>query len=154
MRDLQRLATPFVVASATLFVAVLFLDWRQVSVVAGPVQVDAGSWGWGGPGFAAGVLALALLLGEGLRVRFHRWGAELVTAIFAVGVLILAIAAFVEDSVDVDVAGIVSTHVGDRSWPAYLGLVLACVLALAAVVRAMPERHPALPRLPHPGLPG
>jgi hypothetical protein len=153
MRDLQRLATPVIVCSAIGFIGVLFLDWWQVSVTAGPVHVDAGAWGWGGAGAAAGVLALALLAGEALRDRYHRRGADIAGAVSALGVLILAISAFMQDSVDVDVAGVVSTHVGQRIWPAHVGLALACVLAAAALIRALPEIRHEVPKLLHPGVP-
>ena len=153
MRDLQRLATPIVVGSATLFVGVLFLDWWQVSVTAGVVHVHAGAWGWTGAGAAAGVLALALLVGEVLRDRYHRRGADISAAVGALGVLVLTLSAFFEDSVDVDVMGVVSTQVGDRMWPAYLALVLACMLFAAALIRALPEVRHELPRALHPGVP-
>ena len=35
----------------------------------------------------------------------------------------------------VEVAGVVSTQVGEAEWPAYLGATLAAVLAIAAAVR-------------------
>ena len=153
MRDLQRLATPIIVGSATIFVGVLFLDWWQVSVTAGVVHVQVGAWGWTGAGAAAGVLALALLVGEVLRDRYHRRGADIAAAVAALGVLVLTLSAFFEDGVDVDVMGVVSTHVGDRMWPAFLALVLASVLCAAAVIRAVPEVRHELPRTLHPGVP-
>ena len=153
MRDLQRLATPIIVGSATFFVGVLFLDWWQVTVTAGGVHVHAGAWGWTGAGAAAGVLALALLVGEVLRDRYHRRGADIAAAVAALGVLVLTLSAFLEDSVDVNVMGVVSTHVGDRMWPAYLALVLGSVLFAAALVRALPELRHELPKTLHPGLP-
>jgi hypothetical protein len=152
MRDLQRLATPVIVCSATAFIGVLFLDWWQVTVATGPVHVQAGGWGWTGAGAAAGVLAIALLVGEALRDRYHRRGAEIALAVSAVGVLILTLSAFFNDGVEVDVAGVVSAHVGQRIWPAYVGLVLACLLAAAALIRALPEIRHEVPKLLHPGV--
>jgi hypothetical protein len=143
--DIRRIA---VVASG-LLLADLFLDWQRAYVeIAGVVQTDASSIGWGGWGSAVGVFALLILV-----VALRDLGGHDTTAhhLVAVGLLPLALLAstlltvFTGDS-SVNVANSVSVGVDTTLWAAWVGLILAAVASIAAFVPVAVELGRPAPR--------
>jgi len=136
----RRLVPMLLVAVGILLFVVLFLDWRSISVTAG-VVVDAGQTGWSGWGAAAGGLLASMLALELIQLaRGVELGRAVDAIVFALalGVLVLVAAAFVDSSVSVFL-GPVTVETGTREWPAYLGLALASIQAVLALVPVLPE---------------
>ena len=125
--DLAASARTVAVVSALALFVVLFLDWREVSVRAPGVDVDAASSAWGGWGAVAGILLVAFLVSV---LRGHVVPA-LVTGLVAAG---LTVVEFFTGSVETDVTGVVSVDTSEELWPAYVGLGLAIVLGAACAV--------------------
>jgi hypothetical protein len=125
--DLAASARAVAVVSALALFVVLFLDWREVSVHAPGVAVDAASSAWAGWGAVAGILLVAFLVSV---LRGHVVGA-FVTGLVAAG---LTVVEFFTGSVETDVAGVVSVDTSTELWPAYVGLGLAIVLGAACAV--------------------
>ena len=124
---------------ALLFVD-LFLDWHRATVsVTGVVDVEAGSSAWAGWGAVAGVLLVALLLWEGSRLPradvARGASAANVSLILALGVAVFTVIEFFSGTADVQAGPLVAVGVHGRQWPAYAGLVLATLLAIAAVAQ-------------------
>jgi hypothetical protein len=130
LSSLAAAARPLGLASAFALFFVLFLDWRDVSVVTPGVFVDAGSSAWSGWGAVAGILAVAFVVSD---LRGHAVGAP-VTGLAVAGFTIVE---FFTGSVETDVAGVVSVDTSSRLWPAYVGLGLALVLGAACAVRLL-----------------
>jgi hypothetical protein len=155
---LKRASTLVVLWSTVLYIGVLLLDWRRVSVeVAGVVDVEQTSSGLSNWGIVSGVIAVALVVLTLARIRGgapaspRRLLAEL---ILAVGLLVFTVAAMFTGDVNIS-AGAVGIEVETTLWPAWVGLFLAAVIVVAAAVEAAPEvSSPARPRLsgpqPHP----
>lgn len=143
-------ARPLVLLSAFVLFVDLFLDWRTVSVTTPAVTVKSGSSGLAGWGIVAGVLLLALIVWE---LRLLARGSEaprdaVISTALALGAAGFAVISFFTGSASVDVSGVVGVSTEQLQWAAYLGLVLAGVLAAAALVRYAAEArsHPAAPR--------
>lgn len=152
-QDIRRAAGLTAVVASGLLLADLFLDWQRAYVgIAGVVQTDASSMGWGGWGSAVGVFALLTLV-----VALRDLGGHDTTAhhLVAVGLLPFALLAstlltvFTGDA-SVNVANTVSVEVDTTLWPAWVGLVLAAVASVAAFVPVLLETRRPAPR----GLPG
>jgi len=137
---LRSLAPTLLLATGMLLFVVLFLDWRSISVTAG-VVVDAGQSGWSGWGAAAGGLLASMLALELIHlVRGVELGRTLEAIVFALalGIVVLVAAAFTDSTVSVFV-GPVTVETGTREWPAYVGLVLASIQVVLALVPLLPE---------------
>jgi len=126
----------------------LFLGWHRAAVsVTGVVDVHSDSSAWAGWGALGGVLLIVLLFWEGLRlagaVVAQDMSGAVVSLMLAVGVAAFTAIEFFGGTVDVQAGSIVAVGVHGRQWPAYVGLVFAVFLVLAAVVRlGRPvERH-------------
>jgi hypothetical protein len=130
LSNLAAAARPLTLASAFALFFVLFLDWREISVVTPGVFVDAGSSAWSGWGAVAGILAVAFVVSD---LRGHAVGAP-ITGLAVAGFTIVE---FFTGSVETDVAGVVSVDTSSRLWPAYVGLGLALVLGAACAVRLL-----------------
>jgi hypothetical protein len=130
---------PVLVTTALALIVDLFFDWRSVSVMAPFVSLDAGNQGWDtGWGIAAGMVALGLLLSELPQLAKGVVGANRAraTIVAVLGTLTLGFTIGAFASSDVDVQGPMATvHVGGHLWPAYAGLVLACVIAVLSAVQ-------------------
>jgi hypothetical protein len=98
-----------------------FLDWQQVSAGGFTVGVSM----WEGVGIVAGLLLIALLISEGVQVAgLHKnldlpVSATLISVVLAVGVAAFTIIKF-----------LVANEA--RHWPAWVGLILAIVIAIGA----------------------
>jgi hypothetical protein len=145
---LRRAAEPALLGLTFLFLVVLFLDWHRASVeVSGAGDAEAASSGWSGWGLLAGVCALAILVLEFDRVvrkRSHE-GQVLVDLALAVGVAVGTVAAIFTGDASVT-AGAAGEEISSTLWPAWVGLVLAAAMVVAAVVAALPEAKAEAPR--------
>jgi hypothetical protein len=101
-----------------------FLDWQQVSALG----VTAGASMWDGVGVVAGLLLIGLLVWEGAQVAGVTRNLELPVsaALISVG-LAIGVAAFTV------IKFLVANEA--RHWPAWIGLILAVVIAIAGWLR-------------------
>lgn len=129
MDRLTRLSreTQAVLAASVLYLIISFLDWQQVSFSIVTVGVSE----WHGVGVVAGLLVIALLVWEAVRlleVKLDLGGVTpgLVSVGLALLLLLFTLITFI-------------SHSTARHWPAWIGLLLSIVVAGAAVVRARAE---------------
>jgi hypothetical protein len=123
--------TQVVLGCAVLFLIISFLDWQQVSFSSTFVSGAVGLNLWHGIGVVAGLLVIALLIWELVRLFGVNTPTGNVTEGHVSIALALALALFtVIAFFDKSTA---------RHWPAWIGLILALVIAVAAVVRAREE---------------
>jgi len=116
-----------VIGGSLLLLIIMFFDWQQVTL--GPY----GSYGanaWHGVGFFAGLLIIGLLVWEGVRlfgnVTVGSLDDGVLSAVFALLSALFIVIYFL-------------THGTARHWPAWIGLLLAIVVAVFAVMRARAE---------------
>lgn len=117
-----------VLGGAVLLLIISFFDWQQVSL---GVYGTPGLNEWRGIGFLAGLLTIALIAWEavrlfGVKVSLGSLSDGLVSVGLALLVALLTVIYFL-------------THGDARHWPAWVGLLLAIVVAIAAVMRARAE---------------
>jgi hypothetical protein len=150
VEKLFAVARPLVLSAAFVLFVDLFLDWRAAFVTTPEVTVSAGRSGLAGWGIVAGVLLAALIVWElRLRVRGSEELRDAATAtVLALGAAGFAVVSFFTGSANVDVGGVVVVNTEELEWAAYLGLALAGVLAVAALVRYAAEArlHPTASR--------
>jgi hypothetical protein len=100
----------------------LFFDWQQVSTPIG----SAGRSGWHGWGVLVGILTIALVGWELIQffaVKLELpFRAALLTVGLAAGVLLFTVIKFLVDN-------------EFRHWPAWVGLILAIVIAIGGYLR-------------------
>lgn len=116
-----------VLVSAVLLLIISFFDWQQVSILG----YTGGANEWHGIGVLAGLLTIALIAWEamrvfGVKVSLGSLSEGLVSVGLAILVALFTIIYFL-------------THTDAQHWPAYLGLILAIVIAVAAFMRARGE---------------
>jgi hypothetical protein len=116
-----------VLGGAVLYLIFSFLDWQQVS----GFGITIGRSEWTGVGVVAGLLVIALLLWEAARlfavkVPLGTLSEGLVSVGLALLLLLFTVITF-------------ATHGTARHWPAWIGLLLSTVIAVAAVLRARAE---------------
>jgi hypothetical protein len=121
----------------TLLLIDLFLPWHEASVsLAGAVVVSASSSAWAGWRALAGVILIAMLIWEGLRIAgvslASNIGARTTTFVLALFVALFTTIEFVAGTSSVAAGGVVFVGVHGRQWPAYVGLTLAALLIIAA----------------------
>lgn len=128
-----------ILAGSLLYLIFSFLDWQQVSFL----NVTAGRSEWHGVGIIAGLLVVALLVWETLRlmqvkVELGPLTPGLLSVSLALLLLLFTVITFF-------------SHSTARHWPAWIGLILSIVIALASLSRArtegvqMPRRGGAQP---------
>jgi hypothetical protein len=123
--------TQVVLGCAVLYLILSFFDWQQVSFSSAFVSGTAGLDLWHGVGVIAGLLAIALLAWEVVRMFEIKAPTGAVTHGHVSVGLALALALFtVIAFFDKSTA---------RHWPAWVGLLLSIVIAIAAVMRARDE---------------
>ncbi len=141
MDRLTRLSreTQAVLAASVLYLIFSFLDWQQVSGQIFNAHVTAGLSEWHGVGVIAGLLVIALLLWEAVRllevkIELGSVTPGLISVALALLLLLFTIITFL-------------SHSTARHWPAWLGLLLSIVIAACAVVRARAEgvQMPTMP---------
>jgi hypothetical protein len=126
LKNLSREAQ-IVLGGVVLYIIVSFLDWQQVSVPFGTY----GRSEWNGVGVFTGLLAIALLVWEAMRVFEVKLPMGTVTEGHVSAGLALALVLFTVITF--------ATHGTARHWPAWIGLILSLLIAVAAVARARAE---------------
>ena len=125
--DFARLstATKILLVGGILLFIDLFLDWQQVDL--GPISI--GRSGWHGIGVLVGLLTIALIVWELLQALEVRMDflpdtvpVNLVSVALAGAVALFAIIEFF-------------THNEQRHWPAWIGLILAIVIAIGGFLK-------------------
>jgi uncharacterized membrane protein len=108
--------------------------------VAGTVVVEADSSAWAGWGVVAGALLVVLLVWDALRfagaTASQRATAEAVSLWLAIAATVFTAIEFFAGTVSTATSPSVVVDLHGPRWPAYLGLMLAGLLVLAAVVRS------------------
>jgi hypothetical protein len=118
-----------------LFVIFSFFDWQQVSALG----ITVGNTLWHGVGFVTVLIAIVYLIweiGRALRynVEIGQVKPPLTSAGFAIALLVFTVITFLDWS-------------DFRHWPAWVGLVLSIIIAVAALKRARDEGV-EIPKLP------
>ena len=116
--------TKVLLISGLLLLIDSFLAWQEVSADLGAGSVTLGSVNmWHGIGVLAGLLVIALLVWEGLQVAgvTNGWELPVSAAVISAG-LAAATAVFVV------IKFLVANEF--RHWPAWIGLILAIVIAV------------------------
>ncbi len=126
---LQQRARPVIAVAATLFLVDLFLGWQRVAVSMPALDVRSTASGWGGWGALAGLCALGLLT---LAIVGRSSPA---TVALGLGALVFTALEVLAGHANVDVgASMMRVHVDTTLWPAWVGLALAGVMAVAAAI--------------------
>ncbi|HKD95747.1 MAG TPA: hypothetical protein VKB43_13660 [Gaiellaceae bacterium] len=149
MDHMKKLSTELqvVLGCAVLLFIFSFFDWQQVS----GFGVTFGLNEWHGVGVFAGLLVVALLVWEGVRL----YGPEMQLGGLSEGLISVGLALLVALFTLITFL----THNEARHWPAWVGLLLAIVLTVAALARAraegvqMPEPRTAASAPPPPAAP-
>jgi hypothetical protein len=130
--------TQVVLAASLLYLIFSFFDWQQVSAAGFTV----GQSEWDGVGILAGLLVVALLVWEGVRlfvvkIELGALTPGLVSVALALLLLLFTVITFL-------------THGTARHWPAWIGLLLSIAIAAAALKRAKAEgvQVPKMPSTP------
>ncbi|HEY7691629.1 MAG TPA: hypothetical protein VH816_04735 [Gaiellaceae bacterium] len=104
----------------------LFFDWQQVCVNIGGVSGCGGRSGWHGWGVLVGILTIVLVAWEAMQIFAVKlelpFRAALLTTGLAAGVLLFTVIKFLVDN-------------EARHWPAWIGLILAIVIAVGGYLR-------------------
>jgi hypothetical protein len=150
---ISRVASLVALVASSLFVGDLFLDWQRASVdIAGVIQTESSSMGWGGWASAAGLFAVLIVIVALRDLGGHETTANhvLAVAVLPIGLLVAtALAVFTGDA-NVDVANAVSVQVETTLWAAWAGLAFAVVAFVATLVPVLLHLGRPAPR----GLPG
>jgi hypothetical protein len=128
--------TQAVLGGSVLYLIFSFLDWQQVS--AGPLSIG---WSeWHGVGIVAGLLVIAVLAWEavrlmGMKVELGPVTPGQLSALLPLLLLLFTVVTFL-------------SHSTARHWPAWIGLILSVVIAAGALMRAKGEdvHLPAVPK--------
>jgi hypothetical protein len=151
LADLSTATKLLLGAGVLLFIDLIF-DWQRVCVSApGFPEQCAGRSGWAGWGALVGILVIALIVWEAIQLADLLTkqnitlpvAAGLVSAALAAGILLFTIIKFLADN-------------EARSWPAWVGLILAIAIAVGGYLKwkETPEMAPArTPPQPPPGEP-
>ena len=104
----------------------LFFDWQQVCINISGISGCGGRSGWHGWGVLVGLLTIALVAWEAIQIFASKlelpFKAAFLTAGLAAGVLLFTIIKFLVDN-------------EARHWPAWVGLILAIVIAGGGYLR-------------------
>ncbi len=128
-------ATKLLLGAGVLMFIDLFLSWQKACVDTPIGDVCGSQSGWHGWGTIVGILVLALIAWEvaqllGLLANVNiPVAATIVSAALAAGILLFTILKFLADN-------------EERSWPAWLGLLLAIAIAVGGWMKwkETPER--------------
>ena len=120
-----------VLGGGVLLLVFSFFDWQQVSFNVVGISGSAGVTEWHGIGVLAALLVIAMLVWEvarllAVKIPLGGFSEGLVSVALALLVAVFTVITFL-------------THDTARHWPAWIGLILAIVVAAAALVRARAE---------------
>lgn len=116
-----------VLGCAVLYLIFSFLDWQQVSLFGHAYGLSE----WHGVGVVAGLLVIALLVWEVVRL----FGPEVKLGTLSEGHVSVGLALLLAVFTLITFL----SHSTARHWPAWIGLILSLVIAVAAVMRARAE---------------
>ena len=126
LRKLSR-DTQIVLGGTVLYLVFSFFDWQQVSAFG----VSAGRSEWVGIGVVAGLVAIAVVVWEALRIVQPAFKpGPVAPGLVSVGLVLLLLVFTVITFL---------SHNEFRHWPSWLGLVLSIVIAAAAGKRSRTE---------------
>ena len=135
---------PVVILTALALLVDLVLTWRNAPVQTQYLSSDGGASALQGWGMLAAALLVVFLVAEMAIPRMRK--VLLAIAVAASAATVLEFFTGTASVVNVDGTAVPATE--ETLWPAYLGLVLAVVLVVAAVRRLLePEKQP-LPMTP------
>ena len=124
---------------AVLLFVDLCLDWHRATVsIAGALDVHGETSALAGWGLLAAVVVGGLIVWEVLRTSGRgpaRQGAEGLSAALALCAFAFTAIEFFSGSATVDAGGVVDINADVLLWPAYAGLALGAMLALAGVAQ-------------------
>jgi hypothetical protein len=120
-----------VLGGSVLYLIFSFLDWQQACGGPPGFHVCAGRSEWNGVGVIAGLLVVALLVWEVLRLldvklQLGNFTPALISVALALALLVFTVITFF-------------SHNEFRHWPQWLGLILSIVIAVAAFMRGKDE---------------
>jgi hypothetical protein len=124
-----------VLGGLVLFVIISFLDWQSVSI--GPYTY--GDSLWHGAGIIVALIAIVFLLWEvgrllNYNIQLGQFTPAMVSAVLALLLLVFTVIIFLDWS-------------DFRSWPEWVGTILAIVIAVASFFRAKAEGV-EMPKMP------
>ena len=127
----QSRETQIVIGGGLLYLLFSFFHWQSASASAAGFSISVHRSEWVGIGVIAGLLAVVLLIWEVIRllqmkVELGALSPGLISLGLAVLLLVFTVITFL-------------SHNELRKWPAWAGLVLAIVIAIAAWLRAQAE---------------
>jgi hypothetical protein len=142
LADLSTATKVLLVAGLLLFID-LFFSWQKECVDTPLGEVCGSASGWDGWGVLVGLLVIALIAWEGITLAGIAQNlnvpvaATIVSAALAGAILLFTILKFLVDN-------------EARSWPAWVGLLLAIVIAVGGWLKykESPEAAPAAPEPP------
>src|SRR5581483_384213 len=126
LKGMSRSSQLLLGAGLLLFIF-LFFDWQQVCVNFGGSSACGGRSGWHGWGVLVGILTIALIAWElmhlfGVKLPELPVKAAMITAGLCAGILLFTVIKFLVDN-------------EARHWPAWIGLILAIVIAVGGWLR-------------------
>ena len=124
-------AAQAVLGGSVLYLIFSFFDWQQACGNVGGIDYCVGRTEWNGIGVIAGLLAIALIAWEvirllGMKIELGSFSPQLLSVALAVGLLVFTVITFLD-------------HNEIRHWPSWIGLLLSIVIAGAALSRGKAE---------------
>jgi hypothetical protein len=120
-----------VLGGSVLYLIFSFFDWQQACAGPPGFHVCAGRTEWNGVGIIAGLLVVALIVWEVLRLldvklQLGNFTPALISVALALALLVFTVITFL-------------SHNEFRHWPQWIGLLLSIVIAGAAFMRGKDE---------------
>jgi hypothetical protein len=148
--QMKRTAQLVALIGSIALLVVLSLGWHSAEVhVVGVVDAEGTVVGWSGWGLLSGVFAavVAIVAFADLRARDAAGVRRFALAVLPpVGMLVGAVLAVFSGDADVNVVGVTSVEADTVLWPAWLGLALAVVTSVAALLPVVLELSHPFPR--------